>query len=322
MTDKATRKGAEQTEQTPEQTTENISEERTGRQAVIEAMVTKRRAENPPETDDEPAEEPAPPEDLVTIKVDGQEQRVPRDKVYEFGVRALQKEIAADARLADAANMKRQVEQQSYAVQQREAEINALAAQLMQRDKETGIHPALGDAERRKDAEKLLDAVYDGEKETAIDQLVRFSEGRGNVTPEDVQRMMAEATRQARIEVHKEIQAEKWNTELTEAREWFETERADIATDPQWRALADRETADLLRQHPDWLPKKIVKAAVQRVEELRQSFKAQTPGKRELKQQIDVPRTASGRLPAPKEPAPRTNSQYIQDLRRSRGLER
>jgi hypothetical protein len=330
MSEEATRKGAEeQAEQEVRQEPPHEETKATNpRQALIDAMVAKRRAETSveldPEQEDEEPEDQEPPdedhEELVTIKVDGKEQQVPRDKVYEFGIRALQKELAADARLAEVANMRRQLESERYAMQQREAEISALAAQMKEKD-QSGGHPTAGVAEYREEAKALLKAMYDGEEDAAIDQLVRFRQGRGNVTPEDLQRMVAEASRQAKLEVQQELKAEKWNTEVQEAREWFEREHKDIATDPEWRTMADRETADLIRQHPDWFPKQIVKEAVARISKLRKSVPESSVNRRSAKQQIDNPRPASGRQPAPSEPPPKTRSQYIQDLRRSRGLQ-
>ena len=338
MTEEATRKGAEEviaegTQEVQQETPQEEPKAVSARQAVIDAMVAKRKTavstesgrdedDEDPDVEEESAEQEEqeePEQDLVTIKVDGKEQQVPRDEVYKFGIRAMQKEIAADARLAEVANMRRQLESERYAMQKREAEVRALAAQLKQRDQKDGVHPEMGDAERWKDAEKLMDAMYDGEKETAIKQLLRLSEGRGNVTPEDLQRMAAEASKQAKLEVQQELRQEKWNTEVQEAREWFEREHKDIATDSEWRTMADRETADLMTQHPDWFPKQIVKEATARIAKLRKSI-SEPVSRRSAKQAIDNPRTASGRLPAPKEPSPQTRSQYIQELRRSRGL--
>jgi len=327
MSEEATRKGAEEVTVQDEIRQDEAPAEEQGRpvsarQAVIDAMVAKRRAseESPTEEDEEEQDEAPPEDDLVVIKVDGKEQRVPRDKVYEFGIRAMQKELAADARLAEAANMRRQLESERFAMQQREAEIRALAAQMQKKDQDHGSHPTAGAAEYREIAKAALKAMYDGEEDNAVDQLVRLSEGRNHVTPQDLQRMVAEASRQAKLEVHQELRQEKWNTEVQEAREWFEREHKDIATDPEWRTMADRETADLIRQHPDWFPKQIVKEAVSRISKLRKSVPEPSVNRRTAKQQIDNPRTASGRQPAPSEPPPRTRSQYIQDLRRSRGL--
>lgn len=346
MTDEATREGATEVKTEAEAKVKTTS----ARQAVIDAMVAKRRTEPEARGEGEgegeekevsaaPADEKAPAEgntsretqdkaeeDLVTIKVDGKEQRVPRDKIYEIGIRAMQKEVAADARLAEAANMRRQLDLERQAFeQQRESQARALAAQMQQseRDNSTGDHPAKGVDEYLPLAKSALRALFDGEEDEAAQQMAKaWAMGRNSVTPEDLQRMTAEAMQQARLLVHQDLRKEKWNEELGEAVEWFETEHKDIAADAQWRALADRETADLQKQHPDWLPKRIVKEAVKRVIELRKTLPETGGKRRDVKQQIDNPRAASGRVPPPREPAPRTRSQYIQDLRKARGLQR
>jgi hypothetical protein len=336
MTDKATREGAENeavevevpVEETPKEEVKEAP--KSARQAVVDAIAAKRRAEfeprEEPSEDVEPevASEPEEKPEMVTIKVDGREQQVPKDKVLEFGIRGLQKELAADARLAEAANLRRQVEQDQArlnaerAQMQREKEISAMAAQIQQADQK-GSHPAKGADEYRDIAKAALRAVFDGEEDEAANQLVRLTAGRENVTPQDLQRMAAEATKQAKIEIQRELRQEKWALEAREAKEWFEQEHKDIATDPEWRSMTDRETADLVAQHPDWFPKQIVKVAVERIERLRKSTSG-IADKGAVKRQIDVPRTAAGRMPAPKEPAPQTRSDYIKEIRRSRGL--
>jgi hypothetical protein len=56
--------------------------------------------------------EPAPTDDPIeTLKIDGQEREVPQSKVLEEGRRAMQKELAADKRLEEAALLKKQYEE-------------------------------------------------------------------------------------------------------------------------------------------------------------------------------------------------------------------
>jgi membrane-bound lytic murein transglycosylase B len=56
--------------------------------------------------------EPAPVDDPIEkLKVDGEEREVPQSKVLEEGRRAMQKELAADKRLEEAALLKKQYEE-------------------------------------------------------------------------------------------------------------------------------------------------------------------------------------------------------------------
>ena len=71
-----------------------------------------------PETPPEPVaetppvpEKPEPAEELITIKVDGETRQVPKDKIYEAGLRAVQKESSADKRLEEATRLLKEVEQ-------------------------------------------------------------------------------------------------------------------------------------------------------------------------------------------------------------------
>jgi len=345
MSEKATHEGADnqEGEQTQDQGQPKVQ---SARQAAMDAAVARRREQfqeqiheqGGPEEDEQEdlkagkdageqeedsgsdGDEPTNADDeLVTIKVDGREQRVPRDKVYEFGIRAMQKEIAADARLAEASNMRRQVEAERYALQQKDAEIRALAAKIQEKDQQVGGHPDKGADEYLSAAKEMLHAMYDGEEDVAAASLVKMLKGRANVTPEMMQAMKTEAVQQAKHEVQSEIRKERWDAELRDTTEWFESEHKDIASDPEWRSLADRETVDLMREHPDWFPRKIVEEAVKKVNRLRKS-KSATGSRRDIKKQLDTPRGAMVRRPAPQEPAPQTRSGYIQELRRSRGL--
>lgn len=49
-------------------------------------------------------------EEMVTIKVNGKEQRVPKSKVFDTGIRAMQKDLAADEKLAAASIKEKQAE--------------------------------------------------------------------------------------------------------------------------------------------------------------------------------------------------------------------
>jgi hypothetical protein len=100
------------------------------------------KAEEPP-----PKEEP--PADDETIVVDGREQKVSKDKIYEAGRRALQKESAADKRLEEATRLFKEAQRQ----------IESLKANPSSDDTFSGSHaPSDQDAQpAMPDIDSLLD---------------------------------------------------------------------------------------------------------------------------------------------------------------------
>jgi hypothetical protein len=112
-----TDKAAEESQPTPE---------RNPRLAQMQQIAQQRQEEIAPELNSfnedtgeiyqNQAQQPAetPEQKTVRLKVDGQEQEVPAEKVYEAGIRALQKESAADKRLQEAAELRRQYEQMIF----------------------------------------------------------------------------------------------------------------------------------------------------------------------------------------------------------------
>ena len=107
---------------------------------------------------EEKAEEQEEPDEFETLIVDGQEQKVGKDKIYDAGRRTLQKEAAADKRLAEASEKLRQAEQEL-----------ARARQLPREDADT----ALSDSPDVKAAARaVLDGDFD-EVESALSQIVK-----------------------------------------------------------------------------------------------------------------------------------------------------
>lgn len=118
-----------------------------------------------PDTE-EKAEEKAEKKEFDTLIVDGQEQKVDRDKIYDAGKRTLQKESAADKRLAEATEMLRKAEETMAKAQK----------PLPDKDEDT---PALSDPDVKTIAKQLVDGDVD-DVEEAISKLMQ---GRQPSTP-------------------------------------------------------------------------------------------------------------------------------------------
>ena len=127
------------------------------------------------EESEEQEQEPAKAEEVLekaeekefdTLIVDGQEQKVDRDKIYDAGKRTLQKESAADKRLAEATEMLRKAEETMARAQK----------PLPDKDEDT---PALSDPDVKTIAKQLVDGDVD-DVEEAISKLIQ---GRQQSTP-------------------------------------------------------------------------------------------------------------------------------------------
>lgn len=136
------------------------------KEADMEAPDTSQEVEHEEEPIPEAEEKPPAAEEEVedefdTLTVDGQEQKVKKDKIYDAGKRTLQKEAAADKRLAEASDIKRQAEAEA-------ARIIAEAKPL-----ETGPSPS-----ESPDVNKIAQAIVDGDVDEVAEVLKPLTVGR------------------------------------------------------------------------------------------------------------------------------------------------
>lgn len=105
-------------------------------------------------------------EDLVTLKIDGKEQQVPRSQVEEYGIRALQKELAADRKLEEATRILNEAKQ-----------------------KFTQPSPDVANQSPSNDAAELAKAIQYGSEDEAV-QAIKNLQGRNTATPDQIALMV------------------------------------------------------------------------------------------------------------------------------------
>jgi hypothetical protein len=152
-----------------------------------------------PEVEEEVPQEKAMAE-TIKIKVDGEEKEVPKDKIYDAGIRALQKESTADKRLEEATRLLREIETK-YAQPQQQQESPSQEWD----DKTVAYALEHGNEEQKAYAVSLL-------------------RGRANTTPEQL--------------VHDTTQRVLDTVDFQEASRKFATEYSDIVNDPYLLKLA------------------------------------------------------------------------------------
>lgn len=119
--------------------------------------------EEPPVEEEIPSE---PAEELVTLKIDGKEQQVPRSKVEEYGIRALQKELAADRKLEEATRL-----------------LNEAKQKFAQPSQDVVQQPP------SPDAAALAKAIQYGAEDEAVEAIKQL-QGRNVATPDEIAYMV------------------------------------------------------------------------------------------------------------------------------------
>jgi len=280
-------------------------------------------AEPEPEPEPEPEAErqPEPDDEMVTIKVDGVEQQVPASRVREIGIRAMQKELAADARLNEASQRQKQIEEQQAALRKREMEIEKVANDLQQRYNHNNAGPSKDAQDFKETAKSVLKAIYDDDQDNAADALAQLFQGRQQATP-DLQTVVRQAEKAARDAARQEYAERKAREDHAKAVEAFKKTFPDVASDPRLFDEADRETLKVKQEHPDWELPQILEEAGKRVVKWKRQFGGSqvTQTATARKQSLDNPQAANVRHAPPPAQKPKTASEKIADMRRARGL--
>ena len=242
----------------------------------------------PPAADAAPQPPPAgaaPIEDLVTIKVDGVMQQVPREKIYEAGLRAVQKESSADRRLEEATRLLREVEQR-------------IAPPPVQNTPPPQAW----------DEEIIAYALAHGTEEQKAEAVRQIRGGRQELaTPDQIANNV-----EARILDKVDFQS---------SAVWFQDTYKDIVSDPYLLQLASLQE-DHMRANGDKRPRKELYAEIG--DGLRKLKGGGVPvttleEKRTQKAGITNLPAASARKTTPQAPAAKTPSQIIEEMRTKRG---
>lgn len=221
--------------------------------------------------------------ETVKIKVDGEEREVPKDKVFDAGIRAMQKESAADKRLEEATRLLKEAETKYAQVQEKPE------SPPQQWDDATVAY--------------ALEHGNDEQKAYAVSLL----RGRDLATPDDI-------VKQAEARVMDKI-------DFRDASQWFLDEYKDIAADPYLFQLASTAEDNLLKSGDTRSRKEIYKAIGDDLRKWKGGI-TETKSleeKKEQKSNIVNLNSASVKKSAPVENKPKTTSEIIEDMRKRRG---
>jgi len=260
-----------------------------------------------------PGDDETPEEDFVTVKIDGVETQVKRDKILDAGVRTFQKESAADKRLQEASVQLKKLQQFEHELRQRE---EALATALPSKDE-----PKQSETDQQV-YRKTAEALYSGDEEAAAEALRALLEGREQAKPAtpaapqvDQEALVQEVVRQTR-----------YTMSVENARESFASEFTEILADPVLARLANEESAALLETNPDFTPRQNLMEAGTRVRKWVEAHGGEhhTPApeskKTERKRALKPVKAAGGKTPGEPEVKPKTGSDIVAEMRKQRGL--
>jgi RNA polymerase-interacting CarD/CdnL/TRCF family regulator len=226
--------------------------------------------------------------ELVTIKVDGKDVQVPRDKIYEAGVRSLQKESTADERLQAAYRRRQELEQLEQRIK------DQMAALQHQAEIDYG--------------KEVVSKIFDNEEAAAqtINQLASKLD--------QTQRLITDmAAKEALLTADQQEQQAAAQAEAEAGiQEYFRSAHRDIAEDEDLLVVMVRQAAVVQAENPDLEPTKIVDQAAERV---RDKFKLQ-PGPGRLPRQGT---RAGGRKPPAPPPKIESTADAINAMRQARG---
>ena len=260
-----------------------VEEENT--EEVVEPTEEKEEETTAPEND---ADEKT---DYVTLKVEGEERQVERDKVLEAGIRAMQKESAADKRLQEATELLREA---------KEAQTKTALPDKPDEPEEPEYTP-----------EQLAHALQYGDDDEAQEAIKLILEGRKS-------KEVATQT----IDEDQIRNVVRIETEFNNAIDRFKDEYPEIVSDSKLLKLADireKELRDNGDNRPFW---EVYKEVGDEIREWTGSVKptdsglSQRKARKESIQNVEGANAPTGKK---KQPAkPKTYEEVLNDMRKAR----
>lgn len=289
-----------------------------GRDEIYKKYDEQRNAEAGVATQEASLEEPDAPQE-VAIVVNGRERMVLKSKVEDAGgVAAYQKNAAASETLNQAKEYERTVNAKAIELQAYERQLTA------ERNNFAAEKASVPNQAERKDlADKYNEALINGEMDQASELLLKLQGAQG-ATPVDVQAILAQAVRVAKQELtndHQKKAAVLFRNEQDIALQKYFEKDTDISGDPRLSNMADAETITIQTAHPEWGAGRIIEEATKNVRAWVSTKFSVAPDKLSAKRSIDTVVGGSARATVRPTPKPQSGSDYINALRKQRGLE-
>lgn len=193
--------------------------------------------------------------------VDGKVRLVPLDQARA----QLQRHVAADVRLSQAAERQKQLDV-------REANIRRTEQSLQQRA--TPPQPAFDDAALEAESIELVRSLVSDPESVAAKKLSGVLSKIRAATPQiDINALGKQAASIAK----QEIAVEDNQRALVSGFSKFTADYSDIAADPDLYAIADRKTDAIAAEHPEWAPEQVMLEAGKQTRDFVARLSGKTP---------------------------------------------
>ncbi|MFA5632974.1 MAG: hypothetical protein WC997_15820 [Porticoccaceae bacterium] len=195
------------------------------------------------------------------MKINGEEREVAADQIKAY----IQKDMAGDYKLQQAAERERRLQEQEQLLRQREAQIQQSLSQ----------RPSPVDAEEaKKQAKAVLDKIWEGDNDAAAEALAEVLQ-RGNATV-DHGRILEAAEARALSAYEQREQAkqqQEWQRSVDEGNQFLKSQHPEIYSDQRLFDLVNGETARMVQaqqvgdpEFENLTPREIIAKAAQEVQ--------------------------------------------------------
>lgn len=200
----------------------------------------------------------------TVVKVNGEEREVLADQVKAY----LQKDLAGDWKLQQAADRERRL-------QDIERQLNERQAQMEQSLSKQNPPSKLDADQARQQAKAVLQKIWDGDDDAAADALTEFLQKTSN-GQQDSSQLLEEAERRAMSALERreaEQQQKQWQASVAEGNTWLSSQHPEIYQDQKLFNLVNGETERMVQaqqngdpEYANLSPKDIIERAATEVQ--------------------------------------------------------
>ena len=284
------------------------------------------------ESDEDQSATPPDADETVEVKILGDIRTVPKAKVDALGgVENYQIRIAAQEQMERNAHERRALEEREQALAAREQAIAKQEAGIPAMDSQPSQPapsdlPASDGQTLEEMARQYQEAVYDDKEDAPqlLAAIVQKAAQTGQAMPE-IEKIDKKALRE---EVAQEVILQQRQAKIVKAGNALISAHPELnARNPEFDErmfnAIDNETAVVEREHPEWEPEEVVQEAYDRIQKWKGIPKQPETmsDKQAAKKAMTRPKAGNQRFQQPPPPPRKTNSDYVAEQRKARGLD-
>ncbi len=266
---------------------------------------------------------------LMRMKIDGVEELVPLEDVQQ----QQQKRIAAEQRFNEANELARRNAEEKERLDRRAQELAEQEQRLSESDQ---VSPPAGgrqnagnfsDADANDLAQTIVDDLLHGDPNDAVESLSQVIQQNG--APQSAPVDVDEISERAAVKVNEKQDAKAHKKAMDEGRATFKEEYPDIVADKDLFNLTNSKTLEVAEMNPDFTPTEVMREAGRLIRDKFLSKPEQEPdddqdteNDRQTQKEnlVPMPKKATATREQEPEEQEQTPTDYIDELRKSRGL--